>query len=135
MREDGRYDASEDAHGLPPCLGMPVWHSPVNPQACAAAKSRSNLAAATNSTPRTGTGIGDLPCGDKSVPNKKNDYRPYSRSDETGSLIGTIMANCLPDKCCQECTRNAKHGGQNKSGRVVRPRGEQARYDARDEPD
>src|SRR5262249_21962959 len=88
-----------------------------------------------SSRSRAGTGIRDLPCGNKSVPDEENHKCPDSRGDKAGSLLGTVMADCLSDEGCEQRTYNAKHGCENKSGRIVRTWREQARYDARDEAD
>ena len=45
------------------------------------------------------------------------------------------MADCLPDERCEKRTGYAEYRSEDKSGRIVRPRREQARNDTRHETD
>jgi len=77
----------------------------------------------------------EIPHRLKPVPYEQDNHRAYRRSDEASPLIGAVPADRLTDECRKECSDYAEQGGEDESGRIVRPRREEARNNARDKTD
>src|SRR6266508_4164303 len=151
-RQEGGWRTSGTAWGFhipssgrAPCPGATPAPA-VNSIRCAGAVERAILLARTGCAglgsdcyvalrPRTGTRVADDARGDEPIPDKQNDKRTDGRADETRALVGMVPSDRLPDEGGQKRPGDAEHNRQDESTRVVRPRRQQARNDAGNEPD
>src|SRR5204863_3168048 len=74
------------------------------------------------------------PPGDE-APNEQDNHRAHDGSDEPGSLIGAVPADCLPQIGRDKGSGYSEQRCQNKSGRLVVSGRDEFRDHARDKSD
>jgi hypothetical protein len=77
--------------------------------------------AAVTSSLGSGAGIRDDTRCNESIPDEQNDDGSDGCADEPGALIGPVPADHLAEKCRQEGSADAKHGGENETRWIIRP--------------